>query len=100
LHLDNAKPYNSRLSIEKVEESEFIRWPQPLYSPDLTLCDFFLFGYLRFQLERKTFFDEDSVKEEVRRILMEISVKLFYSVMDEWTRRLRRCIEHGREHVP
>jgi hypothetical protein len=25
LHLDNAKPYNSRLSIEKVEESEFIR---------------------------------------------------------------------------
>jgi hypothetical protein len=82
-----------------MEEDGFIRVPQPPYSPDLAPCDFFLFGYLKFQLEGRTFFD-DSVKEEVRRILMEIPVNLFHSVMDEWIQRSRRCIELGGESVP
>jgi hypothetical protein len=83
-----------------MEEYGFIRVPQPPYSPDLAPCDFLLFGYLKFQLEGKTFFDEDSVKEEVRRILMEIPVNLLHSVMDEWIQRLRRCIELDGEYVP
>jgi histone-lysine N-methyltransferase SETMAR len=63
LHLDNAKPHDARLSIEKMDEYGFIRVPQPPYSPDLAPCNFLLFGYLMFQLQGKTFFDEDSVKE-------------------------------------
>jgi hypothetical protein len=38
LHLDNTKPHNSRLSIQKIEECGFIRVPQPPYSPDLAPC--------------------------------------------------------------
>jgi hypothetical protein len=57
LHIDNAKPHNSRLSLQKIEEYGFIRMPQPPYSPDLAPCDFFLFGYLKSQLEGKAFFD-------------------------------------------
>jgi histone-lysine N-methyltransferase SETMAR len=87
LHSDNGKPHNSRLSIEKMEEYGFIRVPQTPYSPDLAPCDFFMFGCLQFQLEAKTFFDEDSVTEEVRRILMEIPVNLLHPVMDEWIQR-------------
>jgi hypothetical protein len=52
LHIDNAKS-------------------QP-FSPELAPSDFFLLGYFKSKLEGKTFFDEDDVKEEVRRILMEI----------------------------
>jgi hypothetical protein len=59
-----------------------------------------LFDYLKFQLEGNTFFDKDSVKEEVRRILKEIPVNRLHSVMDEWIQRLRRCIEFGGEYVP
>jgi hypothetical protein len=83
-----------------MEEYGFIRVPQPPYSPDLAPCDFVLFGYLEFQLEGKTFFDEDSVKEEVRRIVMESLVNLLHSVMDEWIQRLRRCTELGGDDVP
>jgi histone-lysine N-methyltransferase SETMAR len=54
LHVDNAKPHTSRMSIEKIEELGFITVPQPLYSPDLAPCDFFLFGYLKQYLERKS----------------------------------------------
>jgi hypothetical protein len=35
-------------------------------------------------VEGKTFFNEDSVKEEVKRILIDIPVNLLHSVMDEW----------------
>jgi hypothetical protein len=66
-----------------MEEYGFIRVSQPPDSPDFAPCDFVLLGYLRFQLEGKAFFDEDSVKEEVIRILTEIPVNRLHSVMDE-----------------
>jgi hypothetical protein len=47
LHVDNAKPHTSRISIEKIEELSLILVPQPPHSPDLAPCDFFLFGYLK-----------------------------------------------------
>jgi hypothetical protein len=50
-YVDNAKPHTSKMSIEKIEELGFILMPQPLYSPDLAPCDFFLFGYLKRHLE-------------------------------------------------
>jgi hypothetical protein len=43
------------MSIEKIEELGFILVHQPLYSPDLAPCDFFLFGYVKQHLERKRF---------------------------------------------
>jgi hypothetical protein len=56
LNINNAKPHNSRLSLQKIEEYGFIRVPQLPYSPGLAPCDFFSFGYLKSQLEGKTFF--------------------------------------------
>jgi hypothetical protein len=83
-----------------MEEYGFIRVPQSPHSPDSAPCDFFLLGSLTFQLEGKTFVDEDSVQEEMRRILMEIPVNLLHSVMDERMARLSRCIELGGGYVP
>jgi hypothetical protein len=51
LHVDNAKPHTSKISIENIEELGFILVPQLPYSPDLVPCDFFLFGYPRQHLE-------------------------------------------------
>jgi histone-lysine N-methyltransferase SETMAR len=99
LHIDNAKPHNSRLSLQKIEEYGFIRVPQPPYSPDLAPCDFFLFGYLKSQLEGKTFFDDNSLKTEVERILREIPIMLPYSVMEDWVHRLNQYIESAGDYV-
>jgi hypothetical protein len=52
LHIDNALSlHNSALSFHKIGELGFTRLPQPPYSFDLSLCDFFLFGYLKKELE-------------------------------------------------
>jgi histone-lysine N-methyltransferase SETMAR len=84
LHVDNAKPHTSKMSIEKSEELDFILVPQPPYSPDLAPCDFFLFGYLKQQLEQKHFTREDQVIAAVREVFDKISLQTFHNVMDDW----------------
>jgi hypothetical protein len=64
LPIDNAKPPNFQLSCRKTEEYGFIPVPRPPYSPDLTACNFFLFGYLKSQLEGKTVLREENVKRK------------------------------------
>jgi histone-lysine N-methyltransferase SETMAR len=68
LRVDKAKPQTSKMSIEKIEELGFILVPQPLYSPDLAPCDFFLFGYLKQHLEGKHFTKEDQLTAAVREV--------------------------------
>jgi histone-lysine N-methyltransferase SETMAR len=46
VHLDNARPHNSRKSNDCLQGTKARRMPQPAYSPDLTPSDFFLFGFL------------------------------------------------------
>jgi histone-lysine N-methyltransferase SETMAR len=84
LHVDNAKPHTSKMSIEKIEELGFILVPQPLYSPDLAPCDFFLFGYLKQHLEGKHFTREDQVIAAVREVFGKIPLQTFHNVMDDW----------------
>jgi transposase len=99
LHVDNAKPLPSKLSIEKIEELGFILVPQPPYSPDFAPCDFFLFGYLKQHLEGKHFTREDQVIAAVREVFNKIPLQMFQNVMDDWQYRLRRCIPREGEHL-
>jgi hypothetical protein len=47
VHLDNARPYNSRKSEAALTATKVCRIPAPTDSPDLSQNDFFLFGMLR-----------------------------------------------------
>jgi hypothetical protein len=47
MHLDNARPHNSRKSNECLTEFRARRVPHPAYSPDPALSDFFLFGTVK-----------------------------------------------------
>jgi histone-lysine N-methyltransferase SETMAR len=98
LHVDNAKPHTSKISIEKIEELGFILVPQPPYSPNLAPCDFFLFGYLKQHLEGKHFTREDQMIAAVRDVFDKIRLQTLQNVMDDWQSRLRRCIPLGREY--
>jgi hypothetical protein len=77
VHVDNAKPDTSKMSIEKIEELSFILVPQPPYFPDLTPGDFFLFGYLKQHLEGKHFTREDQVIAAVREVFDKIPLQTF-----------------------
>jgi transposase len=87
------------MSIEKIEEVGFILVPQRPYSPDLAPCDFFLFGYLKRDLEGKHFTRKDQVITAVREGLDKIPLQTFQNVMDDWQYRVRRCTQLGGEYL-
>jgi histone-lysine N-methyltransferase SETMAR len=97
LHVDNAKPHISKMSIEKIKELGFILVPQPPYSPDVAPCDFFLFGYLKQHLEGKPVTKGDQVIAAVREVSDKIPLQTFQNVMDDWQYRLRKSIQLGGE---
>jgi hypothetical protein len=47
VHLDNARPHNSRKSEAALTETKARRIHAPAYSADLSPSDFFLFGMLK-----------------------------------------------------
>jgi hypothetical protein len=51
--MGNARVRTARATQEKLDVSRFKRTPQPPYSPDIAPSDFFLFGWLKTQLERR-----------------------------------------------
>jgi hypothetical protein len=69
MHIDKATPHNSTLSLHKTEELGFTRLVQLPYSPDLALCDFFIFGYLKKELHEKNFRLQNVVISVMRAIL-------------------------------
>jgi histone-lysine N-methyltransferase SETMAR len=100
LHVDNAKPHISKMSIERIEDLDFILVPQPRYPPDLAPCDFFLFGYLKQHLEGKHFTREDQVIAAVSNVLDKIPLQTFQNVMDDWECRSRTWIQLRGEYLP
>jgi hypothetical protein len=60
LHFDNAPIHNTEEVQGHLTNLGFARMEHPPYSPDLALCDFFLFGAMRENLSGQRF---ESVEE-------------------------------------
>jgi hypothetical protein len=67
---------------------------QPAYSPDLSLSDFFLFGYLKQKLQGFHIPDRERLKSEIIRIFAEIGPDVLISVFKDWIKRLE-CVVHN-----
>jgi hypothetical protein len=55
VHVDNATPHRAAGSEQCFVDSQFRHAPQPPYSPDISPCDFFLFGDLKTKLRGQEF---------------------------------------------
>jgi hypothetical protein len=61
---------------------------QPAYSPDLSPSDFFLFGYLKQQVQEAHILDQESLKSEIIPIFSGIAPSVLISMFKHWTKRL------------
>jgi histone-lysine N-methyltransferase SETMAR len=62
--------------------------PHPPYSPDLTPCDFFLFGYVKHVLEGSEFPSEETLLAAIQRILSDLTGDTLRAVFAKWVERL------------
>jgi hypothetical protein len=67
--------------------------PQPPYSPDLALPDFFLFPRLKSSLKGHHFGTVKNLQAAVTNALKEIPVQNFQASYDAWQNRWQRCID-------
>jgi hypothetical protein len=73
VHIDNALAHNSRMTQNLFGYNPLKRLPHPLYSPDISLLDFYLFGKVRSALIGREIPDEIDLLEAVTDILNGIS---------------------------
>jgi len=84
---------------ESLLDLDLVRMDHPPYSPDLSPCDFFLFGYVKSQLVNHQYSTPEELQYEVTEILAEIPRDMILRVFDSWMRRLQACIDSGGEFV-
>lgn len=65
LHLDNSRVHNSKYSHKRIKSAVIFRALQPAYSPDISLSDYFLFGYIKGKLKGKVFKTRDKLLEAI-----------------------------------
>jgi hypothetical protein len=99
LHFDNAPVHNTEGVGENLASLGFRRMTHPPYSPDLALCDFFLFGVMKQAFTRQHFATIDNLLMSVEAFLRGLSADFLQTIFQEWIRRLQLCCEGGREYV-
>lgn len=67
-----------------------ISWPAR--SPDLSACDFFLWGYLKSRVFASRVPNVEILKQRIREEVQAVPVGMLQTVMDSFARRLRQCI--------
>jgi hypothetical protein len=72
--------------------------PQSAYSLDLAPSDFFLFGFLKRQLQGVHLADLETLKSRICQIFGEIDREVLISVFVELMERLQRVIKNGGEY--
>lgn len=98
-HMDNAPCHKSRMTLDYMAENNIARMVHPAYSPDLSPCDFYLFGFLKYRFADTKFKDMDDALEQITYWVKSISKEDRIAVMREWMRRLQRCIDLKGEYV-
>ena len=99
LHMDNSKVHRSFTSVQKLSSLGIIQMPQPPYSPDISPCDFYLFGKLKEFLRTIQVEDEEILKKEIITFLGKISKMELKSTYNEWIRRLEFVIKNNGDYI-
>lgn len=103
---DGAPPHWSRAVRAWLDEKFPGRWigrggPMrwPARSPDLTPCDFFLWGFIKSKVYGTRPRDITELKERITAAFDEVTVEMRHKTMQEYRDRLERVIETDGHHI-
>ena len=92
LHHDNA-PAHTALSIcQFLAKRNIATLEHPPYSPDLALCDLFLFPKIKSVLKGTHFFNIDSIKKAMTTELKKIPENASQECIESWKKRMHKCL--------
>lgn len=92
LHYDNARCHVSQKVKKYLFNSPFSLIPYPLYSPDLSPCDFGLFGTMKNSFKGRSFDTEEDLLNAIDEFFAEKSPHFWLSIFESWIKRCEACI--------
>lgn len=103
---DGATSHTARQSMAAVRElfgnrviSRFGDIPWPPRSPDLSVCDFFLWGYLKSRVYTTRPRTLDELKQRIQDEIRGIPAEMLQRAMGNLNSRLEECIRTGGRHL-
>ena len=94
--LDNAPSHTTLILREFFAKNLTHVAPQPPYSPDLALSDFWLFSMLKRPLRGNHFESIEKIEREMVRALKAIPTVDFSACFEDWRKRWHKRIGVGR----
>jgi hypothetical protein len=98
VHMDNATPHNGARVASIMDRQHVLRTPHPPYSPDISLCDFSLFGAVKHTMKDI----ELNFTEQIVTIAAKVSADLTFEdvqrVFEEWITPLEWVTANGGEY--
>ncbi len=89
IHMDNAKPHTAGKTIKQIMALKFKQLPHPPYSPDISPCDFFLYGYIKEQLKGIHHDTPEELYQSIVHIVENVPKDTWLGVYKEWISRLQ-----------
>lgn len=80
-----------------ISRTASLAWPPR--SPDLSVCDFFLWGYLKSRVYETKPKDLEELKAEIRRHAAAIPKSMLEKVYDSFVKRLENCVKNKGNHL-
>jgi hypothetical protein len=93
MHLNKARPHNSKKSREHLGATRAQRLPHLADSTDLALCHFFLFGYLKEKLQEIVIRNRKDQMSKIQRRFDEIDKETLVAISGSWIERVCRAIQ-------
>ena len=91
LHHDNAPSHSSRVILDTIKELDIEILPHAPYSPDLAICNFWLFPNLKNKLRDEKYESREELRRAVDRYLRDMSRDGLHHVFRAWVERWDKC---------
>jgi hypothetical protein len=103
---DGATSHTARISMHTVREmfpgrvisrNGDVAWPPR--SPDLSPCDYFLWGYLKHKVYENRPHTLNELRDSIRTTVLQIPVDMLRKAMDSLRRRAEDCLQNNGAHL-
>jgi transposase len=89
IHSDNARPHTAQKTLRFCAENRLEMASHPLYSPDLTPYDFFLFRHVKHELDEAEFPSEEILLAAIQSAVWVPTVDKLRAIFTNWIEWLK-----------
>ena len=99
MHQDNAPAHTIHVVQETTRALGIELLPHPPYSPDLAICDFWLFPNMKDVLRGKKYESREELEVAITTTLRGMSRDGLEHVFHSWTERWQKCISSRGKYI-